>query len=115
MLKIWRKTLLIIGLLHPIVVTSDNILIAGARRLAAVKALGWEEVPVTVIDLQEIPKGAFAENTRWSPSPDALEPLERQRAKQRQGERRFPISASGCAPITSRAPWVLPQDPGQGA
>ena len=62
MLKIWRKTLLIIGLLHPIVVTSDNILIAGARRLAAVKALGWEEVPVNLIDLQQITKGAFAEN-----------------------------------------------------
>jgi len=62
MLKIWRKTLLIIGLLHPIVVTSDNILIAGARRLATVKALGWEEVPVNLIDLQQITKGAFAEN-----------------------------------------------------
>jgi ParB family chromosome partitioning protein len=37
------------GLLQPIVVRADGRLIAGARRLAAVKALGWETVPVHVI------------------------------------------------------------------
>ncbi len=39
-----------IGLLHPVVVLADNTLIAGARRLAAVKSLGWKDVPVTVVD-----------------------------------------------------------------
>ena len=29
------------GLLHPVVLTSDNKLIAGAPRLEACKALGW--------------------------------------------------------------------------
>lgn len=38
-----------IGLLHPPVVTPDFRLIAGGRRLEAVKALGWERVPVTVV------------------------------------------------------------------
>lgn len=39
-----------LGLLHPPVVTPDLRLIAGGRRLEAVKALGWEFVPVTVAD-----------------------------------------------------------------
>lgn len=38
-----------IGLIHPVVVTPECKLIAGGRRLAAVKLLGWETVPVTVI------------------------------------------------------------------
>lgn len=39
-----------LGLLHPIVVTRDLRLIAGGRRLHAVKALGWDTVPVTYAD-----------------------------------------------------------------
>ena len=38
-----------IGLIHPPVVTPDNRLVAGERRLAAVRSLGWETVPVTVV------------------------------------------------------------------
>ena len=38
-----------VGLLHPIVVKSDGTLIAGERRLAAIKQLGWTEVPVTIV------------------------------------------------------------------
>ena len=39
-----------VGLLHPIVVSPAGELIAGRRRLQAVRALGWEEVPVHVVD-----------------------------------------------------------------
>jgi len=36
-------------LLHPIVVTVEGKLVAGLRRLEAVKLLGWEEIEVTII------------------------------------------------------------------
>ena len=39
-----------VGLLHPFVVTRDKRLIAGRRRLEAVKELGWPDVPVRVVD-----------------------------------------------------------------
>jgi ParB family chromosome partitioning protein len=38
-----------IGLLHPITVDEENRLLAGARRLAACKQLGWKEIPVNVV------------------------------------------------------------------
>ncbi len=52
-----------IGLLHPIVVTPDGSVIAGARRLMAFKTLGRETIPVTVVDLERVVLGEYAENT----------------------------------------------------
>jgi ParB family chromosome partitioning protein len=83
------------GLLHPIVTRPDGALIAGERRLRAVQQLGWKEIPATVIDLEQIVRGEFAENTyrkdfTLSESvaiKRALEPAERAAAKERQGER----------------------------
>jgi ParB-like chromosome segregation protein Spo0J len=51
-----------IGLLHP-VVRSDGTLVVGGRRLAALKRLGWSEVPVRVVDIDAIVLGELAENT----------------------------------------------------
>jgi len=51
-----------VGLLHPIVVRPDGILIAGRRRLAAYQQLGWDEIPATEVDLDEILRGELAEN-----------------------------------------------------
>lgn len=34
------------GLIHPIVVTSDGVLVAGERRLTACRSLGWTSIPV---------------------------------------------------------------------
>lgn len=51
-----------VGLLHPIVIRPDGLLIAGERRLAACKALGMSRVPVTEVDLNEVVLGEFAEN-----------------------------------------------------
>jgi N6-adenosine-specific RNA methylase IME4/ParB-like chromosome segregation protein Spo0J len=84
-----------IGLLHPIVVSSDGLLIAGQRRLEACRILGISDVPVTTIDLIEASSGEAHENfTRKDLLPSeivalkrALEPLERQSAKERQGLR----------------------------
>ena len=47
------------GLLHPVVVTPAGELIAGRRRLEALKSLGWEDTPVNVVDLDEIVEGEF--------------------------------------------------------
>jgi len=43
-----------VGLANPITVTPDCRLIAGLRRLEAVKSLGWETVPCTVVDLDDL-------------------------------------------------------------
>jgi len=43
-----------IGLLHPIVITSDNRLISGYHRLEACKKLGWQEVECIVKDYDEL-------------------------------------------------------------
>jgi ParB family transcriptional regulator, chromosome partitioning protein len=51
-----------IGLLHPPVIRPDGVLIAGERRLRAVKILGWQHVPVTVVDLDKVIRGEVAEN-----------------------------------------------------
>jgi ParB/RepB/Spo0J family partition protein len=81
-----------LGLLHPIVGRPDGRLIAGERRLAACKRLGWKSVPVTYVDLKEVVRGEFAENAfrkDFLPSEieairRAIEPYERAAAKERQ-------------------------------
>ena len=39
-----------VGLIHPLTVNPEDELLAGARRFRAVSELGWEEVPVQVVD-----------------------------------------------------------------
>ena len=86
------KSIADIGLLHPVVVTPDGRLIAGERRLRAFKHLGREEIPVTVIDLNKIVLGEYAENIfrkAFTPSEmveiaDDIEPLQMLAAKKRQ-------------------------------
>jgi hypothetical protein len=51
-----------VGLLHPVVVTRKGDLIAGARRIEACRRLGWQNIPVTLVDLKDIVRGEFAEN-----------------------------------------------------
>jgi ParB family chromosome partitioning protein len=51
-----------LGLLHPVVVDMSHQLIAGARRLAAAKQLGWTDVLVTIIDIERLVDGEYAEN-----------------------------------------------------
>jgi ParB family transcriptional regulator, chromosome partitioning protein len=41
------------GLLHPIIVSPDNELIAGFRRLKAIESLGWNEIPISIIDSKQ--------------------------------------------------------------
>lgn len=51
------------GLLHPIVVKKDNTLVAGHRRIEAARLLGWNEIPVTVIDVEDLLSAERDENT----------------------------------------------------
>ncbi|MHB0959272.1 MAG: DNA methyltransferase [Pirellulaceae bacterium] len=81
-----------IGLLHAVVVSPDNRLIAGFRRLQACKKLGWKTVPVRVIDLDKIVEGEFAENvcrkdfalSEIAAIAKKLRPVVEARARQRQ-------------------------------
>src|SRR5258706_15898608 len=92
-----------VGLLHPVVVTPEGRLIAGQRRLAACGLLGWTDIAVTVVDLNQAARGEAHENfVRKDLLPSeivalkrAIEPLERREARQRQGAR-----ADLCHPAT---------------
>ena len=53
-LRSLAKSIEEVGLLHPIVVDTTGALV-GMRRLQACTALGWEQVPVTII---EVPNGS---------------------------------------------------------
>jgi ParB-like nuclease domain len=96
------------GLLHVIVVRPDGLLIAGQRRLAACKKLGWENIPVRVVDLEQIARGEFAENAYrkgFLPSEiyaiwRALEPIERAAAEKRQRATRFGSGGGNFPPPT---------------
>lgn len=50
-----------VGLLHPIVITEARDLVAGERRLAAVRQLGWSEVEVTIVTWFTVEKALQAE------------------------------------------------------
>lgn len=51
-----------IGLLQPIVVTNDNRLVAGERRIRAFEALGWSRIPVRRVNLDSVIRGEHDEN-----------------------------------------------------
>jgi ParB family transcriptional regulator, chromosome partitioning protein len=80
-----------VGLLHPVVTDAHGNLIAGQRRLEAYKVLGRTHIPVTVVALDDIVHGEFAENTARKDFTlseavaikRALEPVERAAAKER--------------------------------
>lgn len=50
------------GLLHPVVVKSDGTLIAGHRRIAALQLMGQEDIPVTVIEVEDLLSAERDEN-----------------------------------------------------
>lgn len=43
-----------IGLLNPITLNKDMVLVAGFHRLQACKLLGWQEIPATIIDVDNL-------------------------------------------------------------
>ena len=87
------------GLMHPVVIRPDKTLVAGARRLAACRSLGWSAVPVTIVDgLTEALQALKAETDENVCREDLtpaeaveqarlLDELEREKARERQGTR----------------------------
>ena len=88
-----RESIKTVGLLHPVVVTKAGSLIAGERRLAAVRELGWTEVPVTIADdLKDAAtflRAEADENTARKP----FTPYEASRFRERQAELLKPEAA----------------------
>lgn len=85
-----------VGLLHPIVVTEGDVLVAGERRLRACESLGWTRIPCRVVpDLDDLLRAESDENTvrqNFTPSEahdiyEALIVREREAAKERVGGR----------------------------
>jgi ParB/RepB/Spo0J family partition protein len=80
-----------VGLLHPLVIRPDGMLIAGERRIEAHKRLGRTDIPVTIVPLDDIVRGEFAENTARKDFTlseavaikRALEPIEKAAAQER--------------------------------
>ena len=88
----------LLGVLQPVVVTSDYRLVAGRRRLEAVRKLGWPNIPVRIAtNLNSALLALTAERDEntcrkdFAPSEavsigKALEELEKPKAKERQRE-----------------------------
>ena len=94
-----------VGLLHPVVITEDAELVAGGRRLEAVKRLGWEFVPVTVVTLEtlaDVLQAEADENTCRK----GLTPYEGSRARERRAKLLAPKAAERKAATQAK--------PGQG-
>ena len=51
-----------VGLLHPIVISEKNELIAGYRRVKAFELLGLTEIPCVRVNLADLRKGEIQEN-----------------------------------------------------
>lgn len=74
-----------IGLINPIVITQDGVLVAGERRLTAIRQLGWTHVPVQFVEdlsdyeLQtiELEENIKRENLPWQDEVAALEKFHR--------------------------------------
>lgn len=49
-----KKSIESVGLIHPVTINQNNELLAGARRFQAVRELGWEDIPVLVVDRDEL-------------------------------------------------------------
>lgn len=49
-----KKSIESVGLIHPVTVNEEGELLAGARRLQAVRELGWTEIPVHVVEREAL-------------------------------------------------------------
>lgn len=69
-----------IGLIHPIVITREGVLVAGERRLTAATSLGWTHIPVQFTDelsaedlhLIELEENVRRKNLTWQEEVEAV-------------------------------------------
>jgi ParB family chromosome partitioning protein len=102
-----------LGLLQPIVVTPDGTLIAGERRLRAALQLGWTHISISVVDIDAIVRGEFAENAHRKDFTlsetvaikRALEPIERAARQAAAGHARGPTSGE----VLHKFEWACPR------
>lgn len=85
-----------VGLLQPIAVKADGVLLAGVRRLEACKRLGWDDIPAFVVrTADDALRALYAERDEntcrkdFAPSEAVaiaadIEPLEREAARERR-------------------------------
>lgn len=75
-----------IGLLNPIVIDSNNYLVAGYRRLTAARKLGWQEIEARMVDVRDKKTLLMIEmeenTTRKDFTPEQLEHAQRLLARQ---------------------------------
>jgi hypothetical protein len=80
-----------IGLLQPIGVTADCVLLFGERRLRVAQMLGWTTIPARIVDVPSIVAGEYAENEvrkNFTPSERvAIAEVVRAEIGSRQGQR----------------------------
>lgn len=84
-----------VGLLHPPAVTRDLTLVAGLRRLTAVKRLGWERVPVTVVESLDDAVTALRAELDENTCRRDLSPVEAEKARRRRAEALAPLKPAG--------------------
>lgn len=86
------------GLINPIVINKDYVLLAGERRLRAIQRLGWEQVEVRMMDTRDAEhelnieisendvRKAFSKSERVDYMYRLMR-IEQEKARERQGER----------------------------
>lgn len=82
------------GLIHPVVVTAEGVLVAGERRLNAIRALGWTNIPVQFtddlsdIDLHviELEENIRRKNLTWQEEAAAVAKYHELRVQQEGGD-----------------------------
>lgn len=88
-----------LGLLNPITVTSDLLLVAGLHRLRACQRLGWTEIPATVLDMSDVERRlAEIDENLIRNELTALERSEQLERRKRLYEAMHPETKHGAAP-----------------
>lgn len=90
-----------IGLIHPIVITPAGELVAGERRLTAVRELGWTHIPAqytTEIDVEEMEIIELEENAKREDLPwrDRIAAIARFHTLRLRGDSTWTISLTGA-------------------